>query len=87
MNSFLKYAVLRTLLLVLTYAIVWGLLRLRWDLEIIDPFVLVGAIVLSAVISVFALRRLREEVSRKFEQRAANRAARLELSRESDELD
>ena len=87
MNAFLKYTVARTLLLAVSYAALWALVRLKWDVAPIDPFVLIGAIVVSAVIAVFGLRGLRAEVAQTFEARARKRAARLELSRESDEID
>ena len=88
MNAFVKYTVARTLLLVVTYAVLWALVHLKWDMiKLIDPFVLLGAIILSAVISLFALRGLRAEVSQKFEARAQRVRAHRELSRDSDEVD
>lgn len=87
MNAFLKYTAARTLLLVASYAALWALARLRWPVALMDPFVLLGAIVVSAVIALFTLRTLRGEVAQRFEERATRRAARLELSRQSDEID
>ena len=87
MNAFLKYTAARTLLLVASYAALWALLRLKWQIAPLDPFVLLAAIVVSAVVALFALRGLRADVARTLEERATKRAARLELSRESDEID
>jgi hypothetical protein len=87
MNAFLKYTVARLAILVATYVILWAAASLRWDVPTIDPFVLLAAIVVSAVISLFALRGLRDEVAGRLEQRANRATNRVEASRDADDVD
>ena len=87
MNAFLKYTVARIALLVVAYAAIWGLVRLRWNVAAVDPFVLLAAIVVSAVISLFVLRGLREEFAEKIHRRASRMTQRIEESRSAEDID
>jgi len=87
MKAFLKYTVARLAVLVISYVILWALASMRWQVPTIDPFVLIAAILVSAVISLFALRGLREEVASRLQQRATNATQRVETSRDADDLD
>ena len=87
MQAFLKYTVARLAILVVSYVILWALASLWWQLETIDPFILLAAILVSAVISLFALRGLREDVASRLEQRANGAARRVETSRDADDID
>lgn len=87
MKAFLKYTVARLAILVISYVVLWALASMWWELSTIDPFVLLVAILVSAVISLFALRGLREEVAGRLEQRATGAARRAEASRDADDLD
>lgn len=87
MKAFVKYSIARTALLVVTYAVLWALARLRWDVAVIDPFVGIAAILGSAVISLFLLRGMREEFATHIHRRAAAMTANVEASRSESELD
>jgi hypothetical protein len=87
MNAFLKYTVARLAVLVATYVVLWAVASLWWDVPTVDPFVLLAAIVVSAVISLFALRGLRAEVASRLEQRANRATNRVQASRDADDLD
>lgn len=87
MNAFLKYTVARLAVLAITYVVLWAVASLWWEVPTIDPFVLLAAIVVSAVISLFALRGLRDEVAGRMEQRANRATKRVETSRDADDLD
>lgn len=84
MKAFWKYTAARLALFLLTYYVVWTVAATRWTVQVLDPFVLLAAIILSGVISLFALRSLREDVAQQFSQRASRRAQRAEKSRDSD---
>lgn len=87
MKAFLKYTVARLAILVISYVVLWALASMWWQVPTIDPFVLIAAILVSAVISLFALRSLREDVATRLQQRANTAASRVEASRDSDDLD
>lgn len=87
MKTFWKYTVARLAILVVTYAILWYLASLRWELQAVDPFVLIAAIVISAVISLFALRGMRDDLASRLQQRANRAASRHDASRDADDID
>ena len=87
MKTFWKYTVARLAILVVTYGVLWYLADLRWELEAVDPFVLMAAIVISAVISLFALRGMRDDLASRLQQRADRAANRLDASRDADDID
>jgi hypothetical protein len=74
----LRYSVLRLL-------IFFGVLGLLWLLGLRDPeeriILVVGAAVLSMVISFFVLRRFREDYSREIAQKLERRAAEKQRKR------
>ena len=86
-RAFVKYSLARIVLLVATYAALWGLVRLRWNVAPVDPFVGLAAIVVSAVISLFALRGLREDFAQHIHRRASAMTQRVEESRNASDLD
>jgi len=87
MKAFWKYTLARLALFVVTYVAVWAIANAQWKVAVINPFVLLVAIVVSGVVSLFVLRELRDDVVRHFELRAANKVAKSELTRSPDELD
>jgi hypothetical protein len=87
MKAFWKYTLARLAVFVVTYVAVWAVANAQWKVALINPFVLLVAIIVSGVISLFALRELRDDVVRHFELRAARKVARAELTRGPDELD
>jgi len=87
MKTFWKYTVARLAILVVTYVVLWYLASLRWEFHTIDPFILMAAIIVSAVISLFALRGLRDDVASRLQQRADRAASRVEASRDAEDVD
>ena len=67
----LRYTVLRVLVFAASLALLW-LLGLRGEDELI--LLVVGAALLSAVVSFFALRRFREDTSAQIAERLEHRA-------------
>jgi hypothetical protein len=87
MKTFLKYTVARLAILVITYVVLWALASRRWEVHTIDPFVLLASIVVSAVISLFVLRSMRDDLAGKLQQRADRAANRVDSSRDADGVD
>jgi hypothetical protein len=87
MKAFWKYTVARLAVFVVTYAALWAIANAQWKVALINPYVLIAAIIVSGLISLFVLRELRDDVVRYFELRAANKVAKAELTRTPDELD
>lgn len=88
MNAFLRYTVLRLLVFFGCLALLW-LLGLRSRDEAL--LLVVGAALLSMVVSFFALRRFREEysaqVAQAIEQRTAAKRARSGDARTDEEAE
>jgi len=87
MTAFLKYTVARLAILVIAYVVLWALASLWWQVSTIDPYLLLAAILVSAVVSIFALRGLREDLATRLQQRANDATRRVESSRDADDLD
>jgi hypothetical protein len=87
MKAFLKYTVARLAILVIAYVVLWALASLWWRVPTIDPFVLLAAILVSAVVSLFVLRGLRDDVATRLQQRANRATQRVEASRDADDID
>lgn len=87
MKAFWKYTVARAALLVVTYAVIWMLVSMRWAVAVIDPFVLLAALIVSGAISLYALRGLRDDLAGQVQARAARMTRRVEESRDADDVD
>ena len=87
MKTFWKYTVARLAILAVTFAVLWGLAKL---LDIANgnlPFILMAAIIVSAIVSLFALRSLRDDLAGRLQERAARAADRVEASRDANDVD
>lgn len=84
MKAFWKYTAARLALFLLTYYVIWTIAGTRWTVAVLDPFILLAAIIVSGVISLFALRRLREDFAARITERAGQRTERVAKSRDSD---
>ena len=69
MKPFWKYTVARLGLFALVFVVIWAVTNAVRPLPV--PFVLIAAFIMSGVISIFALRRMREEVATRFASRSA----------------
>lgn len=87
MKAFLKYTVARLAILAIAYVVLWALASMWWQVQIIDPYLLIAAILVSAVVSIFVLRGLRDDLATRLQQRANHAAQRVEASRDADDVD
>jgi hypothetical protein len=85
MKAFWKYTLARLGLFVVSYAIILAATNAVHPQPVVDPFVAIAAIIVSGLISIYALRGMREEVA----VHLSNRAGRTtrEANRDVDDLD
>ena len=85
MKAFWKYTAARTGLFLVSYLVIWAAINALRPQPVVDPFILLAAIIVSGAISIFALRGMRDEVA----AHLANRPGRTtrEANRDVDELD
>ena len=85
MKAFWKYTLARIGLFLVSYVAIWAATDAVSPQPVVDPFILLAAIIVSGVISIFALRRMRDEVATQLTNRAG-RTTR-EANRDVDDLD
>ncbi|WP_329003728.1 DUF4229 domain-containing protein [Kribbella sp. NBC_00709] len=83
MKEFAIYTGLRAVLFAVCFAVLWFALN-NW--LTIFPLLLV-ALILSSILSIFVLRAARERLAGKIETRAANISQRLEQARTAEDDD
>jgi len=85
----IKYTLARLGVFLATWAALWALTRLFVDDggPIFDAGVLLVAVILSSVISLFALAGMRNRVAEKLKDRAAAINERIEESRRAEDVD
>ncbi len=85
----IKYTLARLGVFLATWAVLWGLVKLLVDDggAILDAGVLLVAVLVSSVISVFALAKMRNQVAEKLQQRASSINDRIEESRRAEDVD
>jgi len=84
MKSFWKYTVARLAVLAVTFVGLWGLAMLLDIARGNLPFILIASIIVSAVISLFVLRGMRDELAAKLQDRANRATNRVDSSRDAD---
>jgi len=87
MKAFWLYTLARLGVFVVTYAIVWGIASVWFDPEFANLFVLLVALVVSSLISYFALGRLRDDLAQHISGRAERMSQRIEESRRAEDVD
>ncbi len=87
MKAFWIYTFARAGVLVATYAALWLILSVWFDPEPFNWLVLLLALVVSAVVSIFALARLRNDFADHLSQRAGRLTQRIEESRSAEDVD
>ena len=85
MKAFWKYTAARIGLFVVSYVVIWAATNAVRPQPVVDPFILLAAIIVSGAISIFALRGMRDEVA----THLSNRAGRTTRApnRDADDLD
>ena len=85
MKAFWKYTAARIGLFVVSYVVIWAATDAVRPQPVVDPFILLAAIIVSGAISIFALRGMRDEVATHLSNRAGR--TKRESNRNADDLD
>lgn len=88
MNPLLAYTLARLGVFIIAYALTWAVAQfwLEWS-SLTNLWVMLVALALSAVVSVFALSKMRNEVALRVQARAERMTKRLEESRRAEDVD
>jgi len=88
MKAFWTYTLARLGVFLVTWAVLFGISRLVFDSSaVVDLWVLLVALIVSSIISVLTLRRLRDQVAVKLQDRAQALNHRIEESRRAEDVD
>lgn len=88
MNPLLAYTLARLGVFAIAYGLTWAVAQfwLEWS-ALTNLWVMLIALTISAVVSVFALSGLRNQVAQRVQARAARMSQRLEESRSAEDID
>ncbi len=88
MKAFWRYTLARLSVLAVTYLLLWGIGRtfLEFD-ELTNLLVLLAAMIISSIISIFLLAGMREQVALQLQERAERMTSRIEESRSAEDVD
>ncbi|WP_332644322.1 DUF4229 domain-containing protein [Aeromicrobium sp.] len=88
MKAFLTYTVARIAVFAVTFGIVWGIASIFFESgNTFSLLVLLVALILSSVASIFLLADLRNKLALNVQQRAERMTERLEESRRAEDID
>jgi hypothetical protein len=88
MKAFLTYTAARIALFAVTFGIVWGIASIFFESgNTFSLLVLLVALILSSVASIFLLADLRNKLALNVQQRAERMTQRLEESRRAEDID
>lgn len=88
MKAFWIYTLARFAVLAVCVGIVWPVSLIWFDqTQVLGIFILLVSLVLSSIISVFALAGLRDQLAQNVHDRAARMTARIEESRRAEDID
>ena len=85
MKAFWKYTLARVGLFAVVFVAIWAATNAVRPQPV--PFILIAAFIGSGVISIFALRRMREEVATELSNRAGRMTRGAQANRDADDLD
>lgn len=88
MKAFWRYTLARLSILAVTYLLLWGVGQffLEFD-ELTNLLVLLAAMIISSIISIFALAGMREQLAVNLQERAERMSSRIEESRRAEDVD
>lgn len=88
MKAFWRYTLARLSVLAVTYLLLWGggQFFLEFD-ELTNLLVLLAAMIISSIISIFLLAGMREDLAANVQQRAERMSSRIEESRSAEDVD
>lgn len=88
MKAFWAYTFARLAVFAVCFAVVWSVAQIWLDSStVVTIWVLLIALVLSSVVSIFVLSSLRDRLALNVQERAARMTARLEESRRAEDVD
>ncbi|KQY58487.1 hypothetical protein ASD11_02140 [Aeromicrobium sp. Root495] len=88
MKAFWTYTLARFAVFAAVYAVTWTIGYFVFDLSALaNLVVLLISLIVSSIISVFALAHLREQLAINVQQRAERMSARIEESRSAEDVD
>ena len=88
MKAFWKYTLARVGLFLVTYIVIWAATNaVRPGQPMLDPFILLAAIIVSGALSIFLLRGMREEVATQVTKRTGRTTRDVQSNRDADDLD
>ncbi len=88
MKAFWTYTLARLGVFLATYAVIWGVSRIWLESgRIVNLWILLLALVVSSVISIFALGGLRDRLAGTLQERATALNDRIEESRRAEDVD
>jgi hypothetical protein len=88
MKAFWVYTLARLAILLICVSLVWGIGQTWFERsEIFNIFSLLVGLVISSIISIFALSGLRNQLAHKVADRAERMTARIEESRRAEDVD
>ncbi|MRJ76060.1 DUF4229 domain-containing protein [Aeromicrobium sp. SMF47] len=88
MKAFWTYTLARFAVFAVVFAVVWFAAPIFFErTEVVNIFVLLIALVISSIISIFALSGLRARLAADVHARAERMSSRLEESRRAEDVD
>jgi len=84
-KAFWKYTLARLGMFAVVFAALWAVTDAVRPQPV--PFILIAAFIVSGVLSIFALRSMREEVATQLSNRAGRMARAMPDNRDADDLD
>lgn len=89
MKAFWIYTLARLAVFLVTWGVLWGVAQLVFDGggTVLNLWVLLVVLIVSAIISVFALSGLRDQVALKLQEKAKAINDRIEESRRAEDVD
>lgn len=88
MKPFLAYTAARLGLFVVAYGLIWLVMSFWLEFSTItNLWVMIMALVLSSVVSIFTLGRLRDKLAANVHARASRMTKRIEESRSAEDVD
>lgn len=88
MKAFWTYTLARLAVFAVTFGVLWliGSIWIEWS-TLTTSLVLLVALVLSAILSIFLLEGLRNNLARQIQDRATRMTERIEESRRAEDVD
>ena len=88
MKAFWRYTLARLSILAVTFLVIWGVYQFFWTVdEAAFLFMLLAAMIVSALISAVVLAGMRQDLAANVQARAERMSSRIEESRSAEDVD